>query len=283
MPPQQSSSVRSRQVSAELRRLREEAGLSGAEVAHTLGMSPSKISRIETGNRGLHVADVAALLGLYRVAERRREELLDLVRRSDEQGWWQSRSNSSLSELTRSYIDFESRAVRIRNYELAVVPGLLQTAEYTAALIEGLNPSIAQAQLDNLVATRMARQAVLRRTDLDYQAVVDECVLHRPVGGDGVLRRQVRHMAAAMERPGTTLRVLPIESTVNAGLRGAFVLFDFSDEPSVVHVEHQYTCGFLEEKAEVAAHREAWADIINVCLPVEDSKQLMRQVAGSEE
>ncbi|HYZ36377.1 MAG TPA: helix-turn-helix transcriptional regulator [Pseudonocardiaceae bacterium] len=88
MPGNPHTSVRSRQVAAALRELRERAGLSGAEVAKRMGMSPSKISRIETGNSGLQIEDVAALLGLYQVPASTRDELLDLVRRSEERGWW---------------------------------------------------------------------------------------------------------------------------------------------------------------------------------------------------
>src|ERR1051325_5572235 len=83
-------SVRSRQVASLLRRLREEAGLTGAAAAAALGMSASKISRLETGNRGLYVDDVAALLGLYRVPEREREVILAQVKKSNERGWWES-------------------------------------------------------------------------------------------------------------------------------------------------------------------------------------------------
>ena len=78
------TSIRSRQVAAELRTLREQADMSGAEVAKLMGMSPSKISRIETGVTGLQIEDVAALLGLYKVPASTRDELLDLVRRSEE-------------------------------------------------------------------------------------------------------------------------------------------------------------------------------------------------------
>jgi transcriptional regulator with XRE-family HTH domain len=64
MPSPYNTSIRSRRVSSALRRYREDAGMSGAQVADELGMSPSKVSRIETGNTGLHIEDVAAMLGL---------------------------------------------------------------------------------------------------------------------------------------------------------------------------------------------------------------------------
>ncbi|MGQ0778974.1 MAG: helix-turn-helix domain-containing protein, partial [Pseudonocardiales bacterium] len=98
-------SIRSRQVAAELRTLREQAGFSGADVAKRIGMSTSKISRIETGNSGLQSEDVASLLGLYQVPVAVRDELLDLLRRSEERGWWTRQPG--LPQLWRSLINFE--------------------------------------------------------------------------------------------------------------------------------------------------------------------------------
>ncbi|MGH3753722.1 MAG: Scr1 family TA system antitoxin-like transcriptional regulator [Pseudonocardiaceae bacterium] len=151
------TSIRSRQAAAQLRTLREQAGLSGAEVAKRLDMSPSKISRIETGITGLQIEDVAALLGLYQVPAATRDELLDLVRRAEERGWWTRQPG--LPQLWRSLIDFEAKATRIQNYEGFVVPGLLQTAEYARAIIQGVAPTVSEAELDNLVAARMGRSA----------------------------------------------------------------------------------------------------------------------------
>src|SRR5689334_20858746 len=125
MPGNSHTSVRSRTVAAELRTLRERSGLSCADVARTLGVSPSKISRIETGNSGLQPDDVAALLGFYQVPAPKRQELLDLLRRGDQKGWWERQAG--LPQLWRALIDFENKATRIQNYEPLIVPGLLQT------------------------------------------------------------------------------------------------------------------------------------------------------------
>ncbi|MGH3624861.1 MAG: helix-turn-helix domain-containing protein [Sciscionella sp.] len=279
MPQQQGTSVRSRQVSSELRRLRERAGMTGAQVAEILGMSASKVSRIETGNRGLHVADVAALLGLYRVPERRREELLDLVRKSDEQGWWQSQG-TGLPELWKSLIDFEQRAIRIQNYELAFVPGLLQTSEYAAAMIQGINTAITSSELDNLVASRMARQALLRRRDLQLLAVIDEGALHRVIGEEGVMRRQLRHLEDAADHPNVTLRVVPLRAGAHAGLRGSFSVLEFYNEPSVAYIENHGTCLFLEEKEDLAAYRLAMGNILGEALTATESMELLSSLAA---
>ncbi|SFA75340.1 Helix-turn-helix domain-containing protein [Amycolatopsis marina] len=250
MPPIQSTSVRSRQVSTELRKLREQAGMTGAEVAHLLGMSPSKISRLETGHRGLESEDVAALLGLYRVPERRRNTILELVRKSDEQGWWQSQ-RSGLPDW-RAFLDFEARATRIQNYELALVPGLLQTAEYATAVIRGINPTMTDAELNGLVRSRMARRGLLRRQDVQYLSVLDESVLHR---------------------------VVPLRAGVHPGLRGPFLLLEFSGEPSIVFVENHGVTLYLEEKDDLASYRTALSTILAEALGTTDSLELIADLS----
>ena len=272
-------SVRSRQVANQLRELREQARLSGAEVAKLLGMSPSKISRIETGNRMLSVDIVAALLGLYKVPERMREQILDQVRKADERGWWESRG-LGLPELWSALINFENRATRIQNYEAMVVPGLLQTPEYTGVMIKGVNKAMTEAELNNLVASRMARQAVLRRSGLQFLAVVDEDVLRRPIAERGVMRRQLRQLVDYSERPNITVRVVPLQEGMHVGVRGSFAVMDFVDEPSLVFFENQHVGMFLDEKEDIAAHRVALSNILSVALEPAASAELISAVAS---
>jgi transcriptional regulator with XRE-family HTH domain len=279
MPGNPHTSIRSRQAAAELRTLREQAGLSGAEVAKRLGMSPSKISRIETGNSGLQIEDVAALLGLYQVPASTRDELLDLVRRSEERGWWTRQPG--LPQLWRSLIDFEAKATRVQNYEGLVVPGLLQTAEYARAIIQGVAPTVSEAELDNLVAARMARQAVLTRASApQFFAVVDEGALRRPVGEPGVMRRQLAHLVGAAEQPHVTLRVVPLAAGAHAGLRGPFVILEFAEEPALVFLENHGTVLFLEEETDLAAYRLALGNILNAALAPAATVELITQIAA---
>lgn len=271
-------SVRSRQVSALLRTLRENLGLSGAEVAKALGMSPSKISRIETGSRGLRVDDVAALLGHYQVPEQRRTQILDQVRKAEERGWWESQG-LGLPQLWQALINFESRATRIQNFESLMVPGLLQTAEYSEVIISSLNTTLSKVELTNLVASRMARQAVLSRRDLQFLAVVDEGALRRPIAESGVMRRQLRYLVDTAERPNITIRVVPLQVGQYAGLRGPFAILEFEDEPSLVYFANQGTSMFLDEKDNVAAYRVALGNILNEALEPAESVELVSGLA----
>jgi transcriptional regulator with XRE-family HTH domain len=271
-------SVRSRQVSALLRRLREDLGLSGAEVAKALGMSPSKISRMETGNRGLRADDVAALLGHYKVPEQERAQILDQVRKSEERGWWESQG-LGLPQLWQALINFESRATRIQNFEALVVPGLLQTDEYTEAIISSINKTLSKVELTNLVASRRARQAVLGNRELQYLAVIDESALRRPVAESGVMRRQLRHLVDTSERPNITVRVVPLQAGQYAGLQGPFACLDFADEPSLVYIENHHFGMFLDEKEDIAAYRVALGNILNSALEPAKSTELVARLA----
>lgn len=274
--------VRSRQVANQLRALREGARLTGAEVAKQLGMSPSKISRIETGHRGLTVDVVTALLGLYQVPERQREQILDQVRKSAERGWWESRG-LGLPESWATLIDYESRATRIRTYEALVVPGLLQAVEYIGAIVKGVNAAISEPELTNVVASRMARQAILRRRDLQFLAVIDEGALRRPLAERGVMRRQLRHLAEDAERPNVTILVVPWQVGAHAGQRGAFGVMDFADEPSVVYLENQTACLFLDDPGQVATHRAALGNIVQVALNPAESVDLLASIAAEHD
>jgi transcriptional regulator with XRE-family HTH domain len=275
-------SVRSRQVSLLLRTLREDLGLSGAEVAKALGMSPSKISRIETGNRGLRVDDVAALLGHYKVPEQKRHQILDQVRKAEERGWWESQG-LGLPELWQALISFESRATRIQNYEALVIPGLLQTDEYTEAIIASINKTLSKVELTNLVASRRARQAVLSRRELQFLAVIDEGALRRPIAESGVMRRQLRHLVDSADRPNITVRVVPLQAGLHAGLQGPFACMDFEDEPSLVYIENHHFGMFLDEKEDIAAYRLALGNILNEALEPAESADLIANLANEHE
>lgn len=279
MPGNPHTSVRSRTVAGELRQLREQHGLSCAEVAKVLGVSPSKISRIETGNSGLQVDDVAALLGFYQVPATQRQALLDLLRRGDQKGWWERQAG--LPQLWRALIDFENKATRIQNYHPLMIPGLLQTGEYSEAMIRATDETLSNAELDNLVASRMARQTVLTRsTAPQFLAVIHEVALRIPVGGPGVMRRQLQHLLNIAERPNVGLRVVPISAGAHAGLRGQFIILEFAEEPALVHVENQITGMFLEEEADLTGYRLALRNILNVSLAPAATADLIASIAA---
>jgi transcriptional regulator with XRE-family HTH domain len=261
-----------------LRALREKHGYSLTEVAEQLGASPSKISRMETGNIGLQPDEVATLLGFYKVPSTKRHQLLDLLHRGDQKGWWERQAG--LPHLWRALIDFENKATRIQNYEPLVIPGLLQTGEYCEALLRGTDDTLSDAEVDNLVASRMARQAVLTRsTAPQYLAVIHEVALRLPVGGKDVRNRQLRHLLNVCERPNLKLMVVPTRKGASVALRGPFLILEFAEEPALVHIENQITGMFLEEEADLAGYRLALRNILSVAFAPNATAEMIHAIA----
>jgi transcriptional regulator with XRE-family HTH domain len=278
MPGNPHTSVRSRTVANELRKLREERELSCAEVAKMLGVSVSKISRIETGISGLQSDDVATLLGFYKVPPAKRNELLELLRRGDQKGWWERQAG--LPKLWRALIDYENKATRIQYYAPLILPGLMQTGEYCEAMLRGTDTTLSSAEVDNLVASRMARAAVLTRSSApQFLAVIHEAALRMPVGGAGVMSRQLRHLLGMAERPNITVRAVPFSSGAHVGLRGQFIILELAEEPHLVHVENQITGMFLEEDADLSGYRLALRNILGVALAADATATLIDAIA----
>jgi transcriptional regulator with XRE-family HTH domain len=282
MPTDHSISIRSRRVSSELRRYRELAGMTGIQAAGELGMSPSKISRIETGNRGLREDDVLALLTLYRVPQRQRDELLDLVRRSDDYPLVTGRAGV-LPKSWKNLARLEARAEHIQVFEPLLLPELTQIPEYAAALIGGLRPDLGVAEIDQLVAARVGRAVRLRHHDVRYLAVADEMALRRVIGGPATLRRQLRHLADLAERPNITVLVRPFASGAHRGLSGAFTVLDFADEPAVALVSGQSGVSWLDDEDELLSVRVVLADVLSGALDEAGSAALIARLAENPE
>lgn len=272
-------SIRQRRVSAELRTLREKQGLSCKDVAIALDCSESKISRMETGERGLYSDDVAAILGFLRAPTRVRHELLALVRDGEERNWHEI--HGKLPTNWKDLIRFENDATAIYNYEPLVVPGLAQTPDYARSVIQGTNPRLGEAEVEALVATRLTRQVILgRRNAPVVHLMVDEMVLRRPVSEPGVLRGQLQHLLSLGERRNVFVQVVPFAIGIHPGLRGPFVILEFAEEPTLAHVESRDTSSFLEEEVHLEAVKLAWRGLRAAALSPEDSARLIASAVG---
>jgi len=246
-----SPTLRRRQLGMELRKLRESAGLTIEQVAERMRCSASKISRIETGQSGVSPRDVRAIVTAYGVVDADGvEALLQVAREARQKGWWQLFG----AVLTGAYVGLEAAADAIRAYEALVVPGLLQTEDYARAMICAGRPDIDSEEVDQRVRVRMNRQSLLSQDDpLDLWVVLDEAVLHRPVGGRAVTRQQFDHLVKAAEQPNVTLQVLPFAAGAHAGMDGPFSILLYEHDPAqnVVFASNAAGGLFLEKDDEL--------------------------------
>ena len=182
-------------LGAQLRRLREKAEISRADAGYFIRGSDSKISRMELGRVGFKERDVADLLSMYGVNdEQERAVFLEMVRKSNERGWWH-RYSGTMPNWFQDFVGLEESASLIQSHELQFVPGLMQTEDYARAVVSHGRPELMDPEGERRVALRLQRQKVLTRPGAPrLWAVVDESVLHRPIGGHRVLREQIEHL-----------------------------------------------------------------------------------------
>ena len=254
-----SPTIRRRQLSAILRRMRKDAGLSLDETAKRLEWSRAKLGHIETGERKKpSVVEIKALMHEYGVKEDAPEygAVLNLVRQAQQKGWWTRYDDI----LTGSYVELEAEATSIANYESFGVPGLLQTPGY-ARIVQRARLWRNQDDIQRAVDARLERQRILHRGDPpDLWAVIEEHALQRLQGAPDVLREQVEHLIDLADNFGhITIQVVPTDAGVHAGATGPFVLLDFMEPaPPIVYLE-TYTDGiYLERPEELQVYRKLW-------------------------
>ncbi|MEU0058380.1 helix-turn-helix transcriptional regulator [Streptomyces sp. NPDC006334] len=281
---QHGPAVRRRKLGAELRALRTGAGLTSDEAARLVGWHQSKVSRIETGSSGAKPADVRSLLDAYGVGDPQlREVMLALAGLDDGAGrdhWWHA-YRGVLPPTYRDFISLESQARAMRTLETTVVPGLLQTAEYARAVTRAAVGGVSEERLDTLVEVRLTRQEVLRaRPPLELDAVLDEAVLRREVGGPEVMARQLERLVEAARLPRVRLQVLPFTAGAHIGVTGPFVIFSFSStsDLDVVVLDHLTSTLYLERKEDLRVYTEAFNALQANALSPEDSLEYIAAI-----
>ncbi|MFF5129232.1 helix-turn-helix domain-containing protein [Streptomyces syringium] len=272
--------IHRRMLGAELRALRDGLGHTADEMARRLGWHQTKVSRVENGRSGVRVHELEALLDLYGVTDpERREGLVNLARESKGRMWWTPYSDV-ISERYASYISLETAAESKRTFEMALIPGLLQTPEYTRAVIGALTPDATPETIDALVSVRLARQnATLRRTSpLSLWAVVDEAAVRRSIGGPQVMVKQLQRLLKASEEDNNiTLQVLPFTAGGHAGLMGSFSILQFSvrSDLDVVYAESDVSSIRLERQSDLVTYSQLFDRLREAALDEAPSRGLV--------
>ncbi|MYT31050.1 helix-turn-helix transcriptional regulator [Streptomyces sp. MspMP-M5] len=272
--------VRRRRLGQELRRLREDKGLTAEQVAERLLVSQSKISRLENGRRSISQRDVRDLCGVYEVEDRRIvDSLMQMAKDSRQQGWWHAFGDIPYSV----YIGLETEAASLRTYESLLVPGLLQTPGYAEAVIPGTVPELAPEDLEKRIQVRMRRQERVRDTErpLRLWVVLDESALRRVVGSHLIMREQLEHLVEVSKLPHVTVQVLPYGAGAHAGMSGTFSILEFDDaaDSSVVYIEGVTSDLYLEKTNDVHKYTIMYEHLRAQALSADASREFIAEAA----
>ncbi|NJC70078.1 helix-turn-helix domain-containing protein [Planosporangium thailandense] len=276
MPPP-SPTLRRRRIAAELRRLREERGLTLDHAARELGVARSTMSRIENAQVSVRLSDLRTLLELYGVHSDEAASLVQAARDARLRGWWHAYSDV-LPSWHEVYVGLEQEASEICVFEVALVPNLLQTADYARAVLRAELPGAPATEIERRTEVRMKRQHEEGRSAL--RVVLDEAAVRRVVGGPAVMRAQLERLVAGAEAPELTVQVVPFGAGAHPSMIGSFSILAFPEpvDPPVVYVE-SLTGSLHVEGDDTEVYARTFRALQAAALPAAESLELIREAA----
>lgn len=273
-----SPTARRRQLITELKQLRERAGLTQGQAAERLDWHHTKIFRIETGRTGPHPNDVRLLVEVYGVEDAaQRDALVQLAKEARKRGWWYS-YRDVLPSKYEFYVGMESEASAINNFELAVVPGLLQTEDYARELFRGGPMELDPEEIQRRLEVRITRQQVLAKPDRpQLWTILDEAAIRRLVGGPAVMKAQLEHLLECSYGK-TTVQVVENRIGAHPGTTGSFIVLGFPD-PADVDVVYMETIGgnlWVDKPEDVAQYATAFDHLRAVALSPDATRAMVK-------
>ncbi|MCA1217364.1 helix-turn-helix domain-containing protein [Streptomyces sp. 8L] len=277
------ASVPRRELAQILKDLRVASGWTLKQVADEAGVDHGHLSRVERATRGISEELLGKLMDgpyeqLASVGERDRAfELLhaDLA----EEDPYKRHSHLLTPTQYGGYLKFEAGASSFSAYEIALIPGLLQTKEYAAAVIEAMRPDLNSRGVTTLVEIRMQRQERLLGGHKPFKVVIDEAALRRPVIASEAMKRQLQRLIDIVEYPSVSVSLLPMTTGCHAGLYGSFMIMDFPEPtPSVVWVEGLAESTYFAKQDHVDSYMAAFDSLWEWAVPLTAGSALVENV-----
>jgi hypothetical protein len=242
-------------------------------------MSSSKVSRLETGQRGANARDIRDLSNLYGLDDEQRQRLTDLAKAGKQHPWWQQ-----LSLPYSTYVGLETDATSIKDFALGVMPGLLQTSQYAEAVLQAIVPHHTLDEIENRIKGRLARQQRLLSVDEppQFHAILDASVLHRVVGSRAIMRAQLGRLIEMSELPNVTVKVVPYEAGPLPVPNNKFIILSFAAAlPDVVFIEGLTGDLYIERKEDTDTYNTAFRALELVAASPEETRGIITSILRS--
>lgn len=270
--------MRRKALGRELRKLRTQSGESLEEIANLLGCSVGKVGHIETGRNSPSKTELMVLMSHYGVSEQDRALFEEIRQEASKRGWW---STYRLPNWFSNYVGMETDALRLRNFELELIPGLLQTEEYARAVTVLARHMTEPEEVERKVELRMQRQKRLFGDNpLDVVAVISEAALHRCARTSGVGAKQLAHLLELGEHANIEIHILLFDEGLHKSMSGSFALLDFPPDtwPSAAYQEYAVGGHLVDDQDVVKALDTLFAELRERALSERDSARLISKL-----
>lgn len=280
MPPRSTPTARQERLGAELRKIRERAGVTARAAAALLGTNPIQQSAYEAGRSGIseeRIRCLAAHCGCDDVAY---VDALVSMANERGKGWWEG-YRGTVVEQGLALAESEHHATRIRTFQVVHIPGLLQTEDHMRALFNYASQHVPPSHVDTFVAYRSQRQQVLDEpSGTPYEAIVHEAALRIRVGGREATRTQLKRLLERSDAANVTVRVLPFDTDDFAGT-GYSMLYLHGPVPQLdtVQIDTGHDSEFFDAEARLLQYRRRYERVTAAALPVAESRDLIARIA----
>lgn len=280
MPRRRQPTARQERLGAELRKLREAAGLKGRDAAALLGTDSAQVSQIEFGTAGVSEERVRRLAAHYSCTDTELIEALVAMATDRARGWWEE-YRGALPTAFLDLSELEHHAAFLREVALLYIPGLLQTDDYARAVYAYRVPELPDEELGLRVRHRMQRKVILEGpTPIPYEAVIHEAALRIRVGNRAAARAQLHRVLEACEGEHITVRVIPFDLDGFAGATSTMKYVGGAvPKLDTVVRDAPHRTAFIDSEAQLGAFRTLFRRVEAVSLQPDQSRDFIHRLA----
>ncbi|MGC9442440.1 helix-turn-helix domain-containing protein [Streptomyces sp. WG5] len=265
---------------AELRKLREHAGLTSTEAARLLGIKQAQVSNMETGRLPVSADRVRTLACQYECPDKDLVEALAGMTGERRRGWWEEYRNILPPGLL-DLAELEHHGTALRTAHTSGIPGLLQTLDHAREVFHQVVPDLSPPEVEHRASFRIKRQAVLFRKDpIPYRAIIHEAALHMRFGGRDVAKRQLKHLIKMSEHPNISVHVIPFEAGGYPGA-GQPVYYVHGPVPPLdtVQLDQSHGIALLDAEAQLNKYRVVLDRLMSLSLIELESRALIHHIS----
>jgi len=280
VPPRPTATIRQQRLGAELRKLRERAGLNSREAGQKLGIDPARISNIESGRFGVSADRVRAFALGYECSDQPYIDELTTMTAGRSRNWWDD-YRDLLPPVLLDLSEMEEHATALRTVQFTHLPGLLQTPGYARVVFQQNVPALSPPMVEHRLSHRIKRQGILyAEASTPYTGIIHEAALRMQFGGPEIMRKQLAHIAEMSEREGVTVLVLPFSAGIFPGA-GQTVVIAHGPHPRLdtVQLDTEHGSEFLHAEAQLVKYRTIMGCMEDLSLDATASRDFIHALA----